>query len=249
MKSNDQDPHIDWSRFGKKSREQINAEAAEEKKRLGLTGKYERFQAHINGRAYDVPMPDVRSIRERLSLSQAEFAECFNLSQRTLQQWEQRRAMPDMPARVLLKVIQRAPGVVAEAAAEVQREMTLAEPQTNASGRIPEHRSPVSALILEMLSENPQLKLRPALTRVADLDEGELVDLGAPDFCSYLVAKTDLPKAQVMECIAALSTYSRVKAAAMFAGGTLSMAARAEEGPPTPKASHTDVLRELKRRV
>ncbi|MBV8367538.1 MAG: helix-turn-helix domain-containing protein [Candidatus Eremiobacteraeota bacterium] len=120
---NDRDPHIDWSRFGKGSRAQINAEAAEEKKRLGLTGRYKRFRAHIDGNVYDIPIPDVRAIRERLRLSQAEFAERFHLSQRTVQQWEQHRAMPDMPARVLLKAIQRAPEVIAAAAAEVRKEM------------------------------------------------------------------------------------------------------------------------------
>jgi putative transcriptional regulator len=123
MPSSNRDPHIDPSRFGKKSREQINAEAAAEKKRLGLTGRYKRFRAHINGNVYDVPIPDVRAIREHLKLSQAQFAERFHLSQRTIQQWEQHRAMPDMPARVLLKAIQRAPDVIADAAAEVQREM------------------------------------------------------------------------------------------------------------------------------
>jgi DNA-binding transcriptional regulator YiaG len=123
---NDRNPHADWSRIGKKTRAQINAEAAEEKKRLGLTGRQKRFRAHINGKVYDIPIPDVRSVREHLRLSQAEFAERFNLSQRTIQQWEQHRAMPDMPARVLLKAIQRAPDVIAAAAAEVQRELRSA---------------------------------------------------------------------------------------------------------------------------
>ena len=125
MPLNDPDPHIDWSRFGKKTRDQVNAEASAEKKRLGLTGRYKRFRAHINGKVYDVPIPDVRSIREGLKLSQAEFAERFHLSQRTIQQWEQHRAMPDMPARVLLKAIQHSPDVIAKAAAEVQRELDL----------------------------------------------------------------------------------------------------------------------------
>ncbi len=120
---NDRDSHIDWSRFGKRSRAQINAEAAEEKKRLGLTGRYKRFRAYIDGNVYDVPIPDVRAIRDRLRLSQVEFAERFHLSPRTIQQWEQHRAMPDMPARVLLKAIQRAPEVIAAAADDVRKEM------------------------------------------------------------------------------------------------------------------------------
>src|ERR1700676_659609 len=102
MPLNDSDPHVDWSRIGKRSRDEINAEAAAEKKRLGLAGRYKRFRAHINGNVYDVPIPNVRAIRETLRLSQAEFAQRFHLSQRTVQQWEQHRAMPDMPARVLL---------------------------------------------------------------------------------------------------------------------------------------------------
>jgi DNA-binding transcriptional regulator YiaG len=121
---NDRDSHADWSRIGKKSRAQVNAEAAEEKRRLSLSGRCKRFRAHIHGQAYDVAIPDVRSIREHLKLSQAEFAARFGLSARTVQQWEQHRAMPDMPARILLKAIQRAPDVVAAAAADVQREFT-----------------------------------------------------------------------------------------------------------------------------
>jgi putative transcriptional regulator len=125
MPSNDFDPHVDWSRIGKQSRDVVNADAAAEKKRLGLSGRYKRFRAHINGNVYDVPIPNVRAIREALRLSQAEFAQRFHLSQRTVQQWEQHRAMPDMPARVLLKAIQLAPDVIAKAAADVQRELEL----------------------------------------------------------------------------------------------------------------------------
>jgi putative transcriptional regulator len=133
---NDRDPHADWSRVGKKTRAQVNAEAAEEKRRLGLSGRYKRFRAHINGQVYDVSIPDVRSIREHLKLSQAEFAARFSLSPRTVQQWEQHRALPDMPARVLLKAIQRAPDVIAAAAADVQRELarySLTEPDMPAT--------------------------------------------------------------------------------------------------------------------
>ena len=57
--------------------------------------------------------PDVRRIRTKLGLSQAAFAERFGLSTRTVQEWEQGRAVPDQPARVLLKVIEEAPDTVA----------------------------------------------------------------------------------------------------------------------------------------
>lgn len=51
--------------------------------------------------------PDVRTVRERLGLSQQEFAARFHLSLRTVQEWEQRRRMPDGPARALLQIIDR----------------------------------------------------------------------------------------------------------------------------------------------
>ncbi len=58
------------------------------------------------------PLPDVRRIREQLGLTQAEFAKRFGLSQRTVEQWEQGRALPDRPARILLAVIERDPRAV-----------------------------------------------------------------------------------------------------------------------------------------
>ncbi len=61
---------------------------------------------------YRPPLPDVRRIREQLGLTQAEFAKRFGLSQRTVEQWEQGRAVPDRPARVLLAVIERDPRAV-----------------------------------------------------------------------------------------------------------------------------------------
>jgi putative transcriptional regulator len=61
--------------------------------------------------------PDVRALRERLGLSQEAFAERFHLSLRTIQDWEQRRRVPEGPARVLLQVIERDPQAVERALA------------------------------------------------------------------------------------------------------------------------------------
>lgn len=61
-----------------------------------------------------VPAPtDVRELRERLGLSQAEFARLYLLSVRTVQQWEQEQREPSEPARVLLYAIARDPKAVA----------------------------------------------------------------------------------------------------------------------------------------
>ena len=68
-------------------------------------------------RVYNPPVPDVKAIRHKLGLSQAEFAQQFGFSVRTIQQWEQGRAIPDRPARILLRVIETAPQAVVRALA------------------------------------------------------------------------------------------------------------------------------------
>ncbi len=58
---------------------------------------------------YVPPRTDVRALRERLGLSQSEFARRYLLSVRTIQQWEQEQREPSEPARVLLFAIDRDP--------------------------------------------------------------------------------------------------------------------------------------------
>ncbi len=60
----------------------------------------------------EVPEPDVRVIRARTGLSQAAFARSIGIAKGTLLQWEQRRRRPRGPARVLLALIDRDPGIV-----------------------------------------------------------------------------------------------------------------------------------------
>ena len=73
--------------------------------------------AHVEGRkvmkAYTLPAPvDVKGIRAKVGMSQAEFAEAFGLNHRTLQQWEQGKASPDLAVRAYLTVIERNPDAV-----------------------------------------------------------------------------------------------------------------------------------------
>lgn len=58
---------------------------------------------------------DVRAIRDRISLSQGEFARLFGLSKRTLEHWEHGRRVPSGPARAFLTVIAREPDAVRRA--------------------------------------------------------------------------------------------------------------------------------------
>ena len=60
----------------------------------------------------EVPDSDVRAIRTRTGLSQAEFARSIGVKKATLLNWEQGRRTPDGPARVLLALIAKEPGVV-----------------------------------------------------------------------------------------------------------------------------------------
>ncbi len=60
----------------------------------------------------------VKALRQRLGLTQTEFAEAFHLPITTLRDWEQRRSTPDAPARALLLAIERDPEVMRRLLAE-----------------------------------------------------------------------------------------------------------------------------------
>ena len=60
----------------------------------------------------EVPDTDVREIRARAGLSQADFARSIGVRKATLVNWEQKRRTPEGPARVLLALIAKEPGIV-----------------------------------------------------------------------------------------------------------------------------------------
>ena len=57
-------------------------------------------------------VPRVKVLRQRLGMTQAEFARAFHLPITTLRDWEQHRSVPDAPARALLLAIERDPEVM-----------------------------------------------------------------------------------------------------------------------------------------
>jgi putative transcriptional regulator len=63
-----------------------------------------------------VTSPPISEIRERMDLSQSEFANLLGVSVRTLQEWEQGRRMPSGPARALLKIAHKNPKALLEIA-------------------------------------------------------------------------------------------------------------------------------------
>jgi putative transcriptional regulator len=60
----------------------------------------------------------VKTIRQGLGLTQAEFARVYRLSLTTLRDWEQCRSTPDAPARALLLAIERDPAAMRRLLAE-----------------------------------------------------------------------------------------------------------------------------------
>jgi putative transcriptional regulator len=93
------------SEFGKELVESMT-EAAEH-----AEGKRRAAGVHV------VEVPDVRAIRRRLGMSQADFARVYRIPLATLKNWEQGRRQPDAPAAAYLQVIANRPREAREALA------------------------------------------------------------------------------------------------------------------------------------
>jgi len=88
--------------------------------RRGLEQAIAIAKGEADPRTYRVHIPheiDVRRIRSKLGMTQAQFAREFGFSVDTLRHWEQGRRMPDGAARAYLKVIDHAPKAVVKALA------------------------------------------------------------------------------------------------------------------------------------
>lgn len=60
-------------------------------------------------REYVIDVPDVRSLREQLKMSQTEFARAYRIPLGTVKGWEQGRRQPDATAAAYLSVIASLP--------------------------------------------------------------------------------------------------------------------------------------------
>ncbi len=58
---------------------------------------------------------DLKALREKLNITQRQFAELFAVSLSTIRNWEQGRRRPEGPARVLIKIISKDPQAVLNA--------------------------------------------------------------------------------------------------------------------------------------
>lgn len=83
-------------------------------KGLGEAADYASGKA--DNRAFRVHVPDavdVKAIRRKLKLTQAAFADRYGFTVGAVRDWEQGRRQPEAAARILLKVIEKRPDVIA----------------------------------------------------------------------------------------------------------------------------------------
>jgi putative transcriptional regulator len=99
----------DWTRVAAMTDEDIARAVADDPDAAPLLTREQLAKARM------VWPADIAATRRRLGLSQAEFAAWFGISPGTLRNWEQGRRVPDGPARVLLRVIEREPEAVRRA--------------------------------------------------------------------------------------------------------------------------------------
>lgn len=102
-----------WAKVKAMTEKQINAAAKSDPDAQPLT----KAQLRKFKRVHPPRQVNVKIIREKLHLSQQEFANYFGVSVRTIQEWEQHRRTPSATARNFLKVIEKAPRAVQKALA------------------------------------------------------------------------------------------------------------------------------------
>jgi len=105
LKPGDSPPQgdTDWARLEAMTDEEVMAAALSDPDAQPLTAEQLAGMRWVSG---------VRVLRQRLSMTQAEFSEAFHLPITTLRDWEQHRSTPDAPARALLLAIERDPEVM-----------------------------------------------------------------------------------------------------------------------------------------
>jgi len=108
-RSHESPDKTDWARLAAMTEEEIEANALADPDNPPLT---DEELARLR------PVPQPRRIRERLNLTQEQFAEQFEIPLGTLRDWEQEVSLPDRSARTLLRIIEQNPEAVRNALAQ-----------------------------------------------------------------------------------------------------------------------------------
>jgi putative transcriptional regulator len=91
-----------------------------DKIKAGLEDAIAIARGEADPTSYRIHVPaevDVKAIRRKLGMTQAEFARSFGFGLDAVQNWEQGRRRPEGAARAFLKVIDREPDAVRRALA------------------------------------------------------------------------------------------------------------------------------------
>jgi putative transcriptional regulator len=99
----------DWARLDAMTDEQVVAAALSDPDAQPVTAEHLAKMRRVSR---------VKALRQRLGMTQAEFAQAFHLPITTLRDWEQHRSTPDAPARALLLAIERDPQAMRRLLAE-----------------------------------------------------------------------------------------------------------------------------------
>jgi putative transcriptional regulator len=99
----------DWARLKAMTDEEVMAAALSDPDAQPLTPEQLARMRRV---------PRVKWLRQRLGMTQVQFAEAFHLPLTTLRDWEQHRSVPDAPARGLLLAIERDPEAMRRLLAE-----------------------------------------------------------------------------------------------------------------------------------
>jgi len=99
----------DWARLKAMTDEEVMAAALSDPDAQPLTAEQLARMRRV---------PRVKWLRQRLGMTQVQFAEAFHLPLTTLRDWEQHRSVPDAPARALLLAIERDPEAMRRLLAE-----------------------------------------------------------------------------------------------------------------------------------
>ena len=92
--------HTDWERVRAMTDEEVTAAALSDPDAQPMTAEQLAGMRRL---------PDIKSLRPRLGMTQEQFARTYRLPLGTVRDWEQGRTRPDAPALALLAVIDREP--------------------------------------------------------------------------------------------------------------------------------------------
>jgi putative transcriptional regulator len=106
---------IDWSKVAATGETDMARHAREDRTRTPSDRAWRKMKEEGLVAVLPPAAVDVRAIREKMKLSQSEFAARFGFTAAAVRQWEQGRRYPHGPARVLLTIIDKEPNAVRRA--------------------------------------------------------------------------------------------------------------------------------------